>query len=31
MKVQPFYSKRAGTEVYHNNNNCTENNNIDEK
>ena len=29
MKVNPFHSKKPGTEVYHNNNRCTEGNNIE--
>ena len=29
MKVGPFHSKEPGTEVYHNNNKCTEGNNIE--
>lgn len=29
MKVAPFHSKEPGTEVYHNNNECTEGNNIE--
>ncbi len=29
MQVSPFHSKKAGTEVYHNNNKCTEGNNIE--
>ena len=29
MRVKPFYSKKPGTEVYHNNNKCTEGNNIE--
>lgn len=28
MKVNPFHSKEEGIEVYHNNNNCTEGDNI---
>ncbi len=28
-KVAPFHSKKAGTEVYHNNSRCTEGNNIE--
>lgn len=28
-KVPPFHSKLPGTEVYHNNNKCTEGNNIE--
>lgn len=27
--VSPFHSKKAGTSVYHNNNKCTEGNNIE--
>jgi len=29
MKVDPFHSKKPGTEVYHNNDKCTEGNNIE--
>jgi len=29
MKVAPFHSKRPGTVVHHNNNKCTEGNNIE--
>ncbi len=29
MRVNPFHSKLPGTEVYHNNNKCTEGNNIE--
>ena len=29
MKVAPFHSKKAGTTVHHNNNKCTEGNNIE--
>ena len=29
MQVSPFHSKKPGTEVYHNNNKCTEGNNIE--
>lgn len=29
MTVSPFHSKRPGTQVYHNNNKCTEGNNIE--
>ena len=29
MKVAPFHSKKPGTKVYHNNNKCTEGNNIE--
>ncbi len=29
MKVNPFYSKQPGTSVYHDNNQCTEGNNIE--
>lgn len=29
MKVAPFHSKKEGTEVYHNNDKCTEGNNIE--
>lgn len=28
-KVSPFHSKKPGTEVYHDNNQCTEGNNIE--
>ena len=28
MRVSPFHSKLEGTEVYHNNNKCTEGDNI---
>ena len=28
-KVSPFHSKRPGTTVYHDNNQCTEGNNIE--
>ncbi len=28
MRVNPFHSKLEGTEVYHNNNKCTEGDNI---
>ncbi len=31
MKVNPIYSKKSGTEVYHNNNKCTERNNIEKQ
>jgi len=31
MKVNPFYSKQPGTAVYHDNNQCTEGNNIEDK
>jgi len=29
MKVNPFHSKQPGTSVYHDNNKCTEGNNIE--
>ena len=29
MQVMPFYSKRKDIKVYHNNNKCTEGNNIE--
>ena len=29
MQVNPFHSKRKEVEVYHNNNECTEGNNIE--
>jgi len=29
MRVPPFHSKRPGTKVHHNNNECTEGNNIE--
>ncbi len=29
MKVAPFYSTKPGTRVHHNNNSCTEGNNIE--
>ena len=29
MKVNPFHSKLPGTSVYHDNNQCTEGNNIE--
>ena len=29
MKVSPFHSKLPGTKVHHNNNECTEGNNIE--
>lgn len=29
MQVNPFHSKRKEVEVYHNNNKCTEGNNIE--
>jgi hypothetical protein len=29
MRVNPIYSKRPGTDVHHNNNQCTERNNIE--
>lgn len=29
VQVIPFYSKRKGLKVYHNNNKCTEGNNIE--
>lgn len=29
MKVKPYHSKTPGTSVYHNNNKCTERNNIE--
>ena len=29
MRVNPFHSKKPGTEVYHDNNKCTEGNNIE--
>lgn len=29
MKVNSFHSKKPGTQVYHNNNQCTEGNNIE--
>lgn len=31
MKVNPVYSTIHGTKVYHNNNKCTERNNIEHK
>ena len=31
MRVNPFHSKLEGTEVYHNNNKCTEGNNIEKE
>lgn len=30
-KVNPFHSKLTGTKVYHDNNQCTEGNNIETK
>lgn len=30
-KVSPFHSKRPGTKVHHNDNKCTEGNNIEPK
>jgi len=30
MKVNPFHSKKSGTEVYHNNNECVDGNNIED-
>lgn len=29
MKVAPFHSKKTGTKVHHNNDKCTEGNNIE--
>jgi len=29
MKVNPFHSKKSGSNVYHDNNKCTEGNNIE--
>ncbi len=29
MRVSPIYSKKPGTSVHHNNNQCTERNNIE--
>lgn len=29
MKIKPIHSKRQGTDVYHNDNKCTERNNIE--
>ena len=31
MKVNPFHSKLPGTSVYHDNNQCTEGKNIEDK
>ena len=31
MKVSPTHSQKPGTSVYHNNNKCTERNNIERK
>ena len=31
MRVSPIYSKRRGTKVYHNNNECPERNNIERR
>ena len=31
MQVSPFHSKRKGIMVYHNNNRCTEGNNIESR
>ncbi|VVT02913.1 hypothetical protein MARINON1_52464 [Marinobacter salarius] len=31
MKVNPFHSKKPGTTVYHDNNKCTEGNNIEKE
>lgn len=31
MKVSPFHSTRPGTSVYHDNNKCTEGNNIEKQ
>jgi hypothetical protein len=31
MQVQPTHSKKSGTAVYHNNNKCTERNNIEKE
>lgn len=29
MRVEPFHSKKPGIEVYHNNDQCTEGNNVE--